>query len=355
MNLYPLAKKFLFQLDPEEAHHFTVHNLQLAGKFPALLNLIAGNKVEHASLHRNLWGLDFPNPVGLAAGLDKNGEVIDEMGMLGFGFVEIGTVTPQPQPGNDKPRLFRLVKNGALINRMGFNNIGAEVAAEKLKRRKTNIIVGANIGKNKVTSNENAIRDYEYCFKKLFEHAHYFVVNVSSPNTPGLRALQDKDSLTAILNALQDYNQAQQKPKPILLKIAPDLTKERIADVVTVVQQTKIQGIVATNTTISREGLSYSPSEIEKYGAGGLSGAPLTKRATEVIARVKSEVRSPKTEESEVKIIGVGGIMNVQDALDKFSAGSDLIQLYSGFIYAGPQLIHDINRALVQKPLSAAS
>jgi len=345
MNLYPLIKPLLFQLDPEEAHHFTVHNLQLAGKLPLLLHLVSG-KVSHPSLHRNLFGIDFPNPVGLAAGLDKNGDVIDEMGMLGFGFVEIGTITPRPQPGNDKPRLFRLVKDHALINRMGFNNVGAEVAAQKLKRRKSNIIVGANIGKNKTTGNEDAIRDYEYCFKTLFDYADYFVVNVSSPNTPGLRALQDKDSLTAILSSLQDINLSKQKQKPILLKIAPDLTNEQIDDVVKVVQQTKIQGIVATNTTISREGLSYSPAEIENYGAGGLSGLPITKRSTQVIQQVKSLIT---THQSPITIIGVGGIMNVNDALEKLNAGADLIQLYTGFIYNGPKLIADINRSLIKK------
>ncbi len=344
MNLYPLLKSFLFQLDPEEAHHFTVHNLHLAGKLPGLLGMVSG-KVEHPSLHRNLFGIDFPNPVGLAAGLDKNGDVIDEMGRMGFGFIEIGTVTPKPQPGNDKPRLFRLVKDEALINRMGFNNVGAEVAAEKLKRRKTDIIVGANIGKNKITSNEDAICDYEYCFKTLHEHAHYFVVNVSSPNTPGLRALQDKDSLTAILNSLQDINLSKPKQKPILLKIAPDLTNEQLDDVVAVVQQTKIQGLVATNTTISREGLHYTAAEIENYGMGGLSGKPLTNRSTEVIKYItgKFKAGSPK-----FPVIGVGGIMTAQDALEKFEAGSDLIQLYTGFIYKGPQLIADINKALIK-------
>ncbi len=345
MNLYPLAKPFLFSLDPEEAHHFTINNLKLAGKLPFLLQLIAGGKLEHQSLHRNVFGLDFPNPVGLAAGLDKNGEVIDELGVMGFGFIEIGTVTPKPQPGNDKPRLFRLVKDDALINRMGFNNIGADAAAAKLKRRKTDIIVGANIGKNKVTSNEDAIRDYEYCFKALFEHAHYFVVNVSSPNTPGLRALQDKDALSAILNSLQDINHSKPKAKPILLKIAPDLTDEQIEDVVKVVQQTKINGIVATNTTIARQPLTYTPAEIEKFGAGGLSGKPLTERATEVIKKIKHEAQ---TLNLQTNIIGVGGIMNVQDALDKLNAGSDLIQLYSGFIYSGPALVANIKRALIK-------
>lgn len=341
MNLYPLLKKLLFQLDPEEAHHFTIHNLQLAGKFPSLLKLVAGAGVKDNSLHRKIFGLDFPNPVGLAAGLDKNGDVIDEMGALGFGFVEIGTVTPKPQPGNDKPRLFRLVKDDALINRMGFNNVGAEVAVQKLKRRKSNIIVGANIGKNKTTPNEDAIRDYEYCFRLLFNYADYFVVNVSSPNTPGLRALQDKDSLASILNSLQDYNNRQVKTKPILLKIAPDLTDEQIDDVISVVQQTKIQGIVATNTTVSRVGLSYSHAEVENYGAGGLSGKPLTKRSTEVVKYIRSK--------STIPVIGVGGIMNVKDALEKIDAGAELIQLYSGFIYEGPALISSINKALLKK------
>ncbi len=341
MNLYPLLKKLLFQLDPEEAHHFTIHNLQLAGRFPSLLKLVAGAGVKDNSLHRQIFGLDFPNPVGLAAGLDKNGDVIDEMGALGFGFVEIGTVTPKPQPGNDKPRLFRLVKDDALINRMGFNNVGAEVAVQKLKRRKSNIIVGANIGKNKITPNEDAIRDYEYCFRLLFDYADYFVVNVSSPNTPGLRALQDKDSLASILNSLQDYNNRQVKTKPILLKIAPDLTDEQIDDVISVVQQTKIQGIVATNTTVSRAGLSYTHAEVENYGAGGLSGKPLTKRSTEVIKYIRSK--------STIPVIGVGGIMNVKDALEKIDAGAELIQLYSGFIYEGPALISSINKALLKK------
>jgi dihydroorotate dehydrogenase len=336
MNFYPLAKQLLFRLDPEEAHHFTIHNLQLAGKFPWLLNLLSGGKTVDEQLQKKIFGINFPNSVGLAAGLDKNGDVIDEMGMLGFGFVEVGTITPKPQPGNDKPRLFRLVKDEALINRMGFNNVGAEVAAQKLKCRKTNIIVGANIGKNKITPNEDAVRDYEYCFNKLFV---YVVVNVSSPNTPGLRALQDKDSLTTILNSLQNINHSQPTTKPILLKIAPDLTSEQIDDVVSVVEQTKIQGIVATNTTIARDGLSYSASEIESFGAGGLSGKPITKKATDVIAYLKQKSKTP--------VIGVGGIMTAEDALEKINAGADLLQLYTGFIYHGPKLIHDINRAVL--------
>jgi dihydroorotate dehydrogenase len=339
MNLYSLAKKILFQMDAEEAHHFTIHNLQLIGRFPFLLDLVAGKQLNDPRLAREVFGLHFPNPVGLAAGLDKNGDVIDEMAAFGFGFIEIGTITPRPQPGNDKPRLFRLVKDEALINRMGFNNIGAEVAAEKLKRRKTNIVVGANIGKNKTTENEDAVNDYVFCFKKLFDHADYFVVNVSSPNTPGLRALQDKDSLTTILSTLQDINLQKASAKPLLLKIAPDLTNEQLDEVIEVVKATNISGIIATNTTISRAPLSYSPSEIEQFGAGGLSGKPLTKHSTEVVKYI--------TEKSNIPVIGVGGIMTANDGLEKLNAGAKLVQLYSGFIYRGPQLIHEINEAIL--------
>jgi dihydroorotate dehydrogenase len=305
-----------------------------------LLDLLAGKQLKDPHLAREVFGLHFPNPVGLAAGLDKNGDVIDEMAAFGFGFIEIGTITPRPQPGNDKPRLFRLVKDEALINRMGFNNIGAEVAAEKLKRRKTNIVVGANIGKNKTTENEDAVNDYVFCFKKLFDYADYFVVNVSSPNTPGLRALQDKDSLTTILSTLQDINLQKASAKPLLLKIAPDLTNEQLDEVTEVVKATNISGIIATNTTISRVLLSYSPSEIEQFGAGGLSGKPLTKRSTEVVKYI--------TEKSNIPVIGVGGIMTANDGLEKLNAGAKLVQLYSGFIYRGPQLIREINEAILK-------
>jgi dihydroorotate dehydrogenase len=339
MNFYSLVRPLLFKMDAESAHHFAIQNLQFAGKLPFLIDLFAGSKINDNRLSKELFGLTFPNSVGLAAGLDKNGEVIDEMAQLGFGFIEIGTVTPKPQPGNDKPRLFRLTKNQALINRMGFNNVGADVAAQKLKRRKTKTIVGANIGKNKTTSNDDAVRDYEYCFKALFDYADYFVVNVSSPNTPGLRALQDKESLTKILSSLQDINTAKEKRKPILLKIAPDLTNEQLDEVLTVVSATKTDGIIATNTTIGREQLDYTNAEIENFGAGGLSGAPVTTRSTEVIRYLKSK--------SDIPVVGVGGIMNAKDALDKIEAGADLLQVYTGFIYKGPELIHEINRALL--------
>ncbi|HRN95562.1 MAG TPA: quinone-dependent dihydroorotate dehydrogenase, partial [Chitinophagales bacterium] len=264
----------------------------------------------------------------------------DGMEGLGFGFVEIGTITPKPQPGNDKPRLFRLINDEAIINRMGFNNVGADLAAARLSRRRTNVIVGANIGKNKVTANEDAFRDYEICFNTLFDSADYFVVNVSSPNTPGLRALQDKDSLSKILSSLQNINTGKPKPKPLLLKIAPDLTQEQIQDVAEVAKATLLNGIIATNTTIARTGLSIPTSEVEKIGAGGLSGKPLTQHSTEII---KQLIASLKAEDYNIPVVGVGGIMTASDAKEKFDAGAALVQLYSGFIFKGPQLIKDIN------------
>lgn len=341
MNLYPLIKPLLFQLDAESAHHLTISAL----KNPLLRNFSGGNKIEHPSLHRKLFGLDFPNPVGLAAGLDKNAEVIDGFAEMGFGHVEIGTITPKPQDGNPKPRLFRLKEDHAIINRMGFNNVGAVQAAKNLSQRKSKIIVGGNIGKNKVTPNEDAIKDYELCFNILHEFVDYFVVNVSSPNTPGLRALQDKDSLFKIFTSLQNINQGKSKPKPILLKIAPDLTHEQLDDIISIVSETRIDGVIATNTTIGREKLPHLlPSEIEAIGAGGLSGKPLTDLSTSVISYLHRQSGG------SFPIIGVGGIMSADDALAKIDAGATLVQLYSGFIYRGPKLIEDINRRCIDLP-----
>ena len=338
MNLYPLIKPLLFQFDAETAHHLTISAL----KNPLLRAFSGGTHIEHPSLHRQLFGLDFPNPVGLAAGLDKNGEVIDGMAEMGVGYIEIGTITPKPQDGNPKPRLFRLRNDHAIINRMGFNNVGAVKAAKNLAARKSNIIVGGNIGKNKATPNEEAVNDYRSCFQLLHDYVDYFVVNVSSPNTPGLRQLQDKESLSLILSTLQDINQGKTKPKPILLKIAPDLTVEQLDDIIAIVSETAIQGVIATNTTIAREKLPhYLPSEIERFGAGGLSGKPLTQRATEVVSYLHNN------SDGKFPIVGVGGIMTADDAMDKFNAGASLIQLYSGFIYSGPKLIEDINRRLI--------
>jgi dihydroorotate dehydrogenase len=338
MNFYPLIRPLLFQLDAEPAHHLTISALKL----PLLKAFAGGNKVEHPSLHRHLFGLDFPNPVGLAAGLDKNAEVIDGFAAMGFGHIEIGTITPKPQDGNPKPRIFRLIEDHAIINRMGFNNVGAIQAAKNLSKRKSNVIVGGNIGKNKVTPNEEAVKDYEICFNVLHEFVDYFAVNVSSPNTPGLRALQEKESLSRILFSLKEINAGKSKPKPILLKIAPDLTHEQLDDIISIVSDTQIEGVIATNTTILREKLPhYLPSEIEAMGAGGLSGKPLTQLSTEVIRYLH------KTSGGSFPIIGVGGIMTADDAVEKINAGASLIQLYSGFIYHGPKLIGDINRRLI--------
>lgn len=287
-------------------------------------------------LERELFGLKFKNPVGLAAGFDKNAVLFDELGNYGFGFVEIGTVTPKPQPGNPKKRIFRLREDEALVNRMGFNNDGADAIVERLRKRKSDVIIGGNIGKNKLTPNENAIDDYMICFEKLFEVVDYFVVNVSSPNTPNLRALQDKEPLTELLKTLQTENEKKDAPKPILLKIAPDLTDSQLMDIIDIVNTTKIAGVIATNTTISREGLQ---SEHQKE-AGGLSGKPVRERSTEVI-RFLAE-KSGKS----FPIIGVGGIHSADDAKEKLAAGADLIQLYTGFIYEGPGLVKRINRSL---------
>jgi dihydroorotate dehydrogenase len=338
MNLYPLVKPFLFQFSAETAHHLTISALGS----PVLRAFAGGSKVAHPSLHRQLFGLDFPNPVGLAAGLDKNGEVIDGFAQMGFGHIEIGTITPKPQDGNPKPRLFRLKPDHAIINRMGFNNVGAIQAAKNLAARKSTIIVGGNIGKNKATPNEDAVDDYKACFQLLFDYVDYFVVNVSSPNTPGLRALQDKDALALILTTLQHINQGKSKPKPILLKIAPDLTNEQLDDIISIVSDTQIAGVIATNTTIERTKLPhFLPSEIEAFGAGGLSGKPLTARSTEVISYLH------RNSGGSFPIIGVGGIMTADDAVEKIEAGASLVQLYSGFIYSGPKLIEDINKVLI--------
>ena len=298
---------------------------------------------KHPKLKRQLFGLNFENPVGLAAGLDKDAKVFNELGALGFGFIEIGTLTPKPQPGNDKPRLFRLPNDKAIINRMGFNNEGVDAAVIRLKNRKTKAIIGGNIGKNKVTSNEDAIKDYEYCFNALFDVVDYFVVNVSSPNTPNLRELQDKEPLTHLLNHLQNINNSKPKRKPLLLKIAPDLTNSQLDDIIDIVASTKIDGIVATNTTIAREPLTYPKAEIEAIGMGGLSGKPLTKRRTEVIAYLKTKSNNA------FPVIGVGGIHSPEDAIEKIKAGADLIQLYTGFIYEGPALIKNINKELIKQ------
>jgi dihydroorotate dehydrogenase len=335
-------RPILFRFQPETIHNLTFAFFKIAKYIPGIPFLLKRNfQINNEKLKRTVFGIEFPNPVGLAAGLDKNAEAFDMLGYMGFGFVEIGTLTPKAQPGNPKPRIFRLPKDKALINRMGFNNQGVEAAVKNLKKKKSNIIIGGNIGKNKITPNENAISDYEKAFESLFPYVDYFVVNVSSPNTPNLRDLQEKEPLTKLLKHLQTLNNQKVKQKPILLKIAPDLSFEQLDDIVEIVKETKIAGLIATNTTIARKGLSYPEIEIEKIGAGGLSGAPLKNRSTEILRYLV------KKSENAFPIISVGGIMSVEDALEKLEAGAALVQLYTGFIYEGPGLVKKINREIL--------
>lgn len=343
--MYQLFRSILFRFDAEKVHYFVVGLLKLMVKFPPSRWIFRSiYHLEDPALEREFIGLKFPNPVGLAAGFDKNAKFFDEMESCGFGFIEIGTVTPLAQPGNDLPRLFRLKKDEAILNRMGFNNDGVQEALKHLKARKNRkLIIGGNIGKNKWTPNEEALNDYVICFEALFDEVDYFVVNVSSPNTPNLRALQEKGPLMELLSTLQQKNEAKPKAKPILLKIAPDLTNEQLDEIIEIVQETKIAGLIATNTTISREGLQTPSAEVEALGAGGISGKPLTVRSTEVIRYIHEQSKGT------IPMIAVGGIHTAQDALDKLDAGATLVQLYSGFIYEGPGLIKEINQALIKK------
>ncbi|MGN6569307.1 MAG: quinone-dependent dihydroorotate dehydrogenase [Flavipsychrobacter sp.] len=341
--MYGIIRKILFSIQPEEVHHLVMKWLNRAYAIGISRQWMKKQfTVSAPSLQRTLWGITFPNPVGLAAGFDKDAKYSDALACLGFGFIEIGTVTPRPQPGNPAPRLFRLPADKALINRMGFNNEGAAAAAERLRKRKEKIVIGGNIGKNKDTANENAVKDYEASFRALYEVVDYFVVNVSSPNTPGLRALQDKGPLMHILNNLQALNMQLGAPKPILLKIAPDLTNEQLDDIIDIVNSTGIQGIVATNTTIDRSGLQTPKDEVEKLGAGGLSGKPVKKRATEVISYIH------KHSNGKIPIIAVGGIFTAADAREKLDAGASLVQVYTGFIYEGPAIAANICKGLLQ-------
>lgn len=333
-----LIRPILFLFDPEKVHYFTFSLIRFLTKLPGFSSLFKSMYViKDKRLETEVFGLKFPNRVGLAAGFDKNALLYKELSNFGFGFIEIGTVTPKPQDGNPKKRLFRLKEDAAIINRMGFNNDGVDEAVLHLKKNNT-ILIGGNIGKNKVTSNENAVDDYIICFEKLYAYVDYFVVNVSSPNTPNLRELQEKEPLTKLLQVLQNLNAEKQVPKPILLKIAPDLTNEQLLDIIAIVNETQIAGVIATNTTISRESLTSN----NKVEIGGLSGKPLTNRSTEVI-RFLSE-KSNKA----FPIIGVGGIHCAQDALDKLNAGASLVQLYTGFIYEGPKLVKEINKAILK-------
>ncbi len=334
-----LIRPLLFCFDPEKVHYFTFSLIRIVSKIPGLSGIFrALFEVKDSRLETEVFGLKFKNPVGLAAGFDKNAVLYKELSNFGFGFIEIGTLTPKAQDGNPKKRLFRLKEDSAIINRMGFNNGGVEEAVMRLKKN-SGVLIGGNIGKNKITPNEEATSDYEICFEALFDYVDYFVVNVSSPNTPNLRALQDKEPLTELLQTLQNKNLAKPKQKPILLKIAPDLTDEQLLDIIDIINETKIAGVIATNTTLSREGLA-SENKIEM---GGLSGKPLTKRSTEVI-RFLAE-KSNKS----FPIIGVGGIHSAEDAIEKLEAGASLVQLYTGFIYEGPALVKAINKAILRR------
>lgn len=338
--MYALIKRIFFLFDPEKIHHFTFRLIQVTLKLPGVKSLWKKwYVVEDKKLERNLFGLTFKNPVGIAAGFDKNGLLYNELEYCGFGFIEVGTVTPKPQEGNPKKRLFRLVEDEAIINRMGFNNDGVDALVEKLKSRHTDLIIGGNIGKNKTTSNEEAGNDYVYCFNALYKYVDYFVVNVSSPNTPNLRELQDKEPLTKLLKSLKELNAQKEVQRPILLKIAPDLTNEQLDDIVVIIKDTGIEGVIATNTTINRDGLKSKG--VNEMGAGGVSGKPLTNRSTEVIRYLHTQSNG------SFPIIGVGGIHSAEDALEKLNAGASLIQLYTGFIYEGPQLVRKINEAIL--------
>lgn len=341
-----LVRPLLFRFDPEQIHHFTFRTVRLLGRVPGVKGLWRGLfNYRQKNLERTFFGLTFKNPVGLAAGFDKDAKLVDELACFGFGFIEIGTVTPKPQAGNERPRLFRLPADQAIINRMGFNNGGVHAAVARLKKRQSSVLIGGNIGKNKVTPNEEAFSDYKYCFEQLFNVVDYFVVNVSSPNTPNLRELQDKEPLTALLSGLMELNLKKDQPKPVLLKIAPDLTDEQLNDIVDIVKTVNLDGLIATNTTISRDGLKTPKQEVDAIGAGGVSGQPLRERSTEVLTILRKQLGS------DFPIISVGGIMSAADAVEKMKAGASLVQVYTGFIYEGPGLIKKINQALIDLKL----
>jgi len=338
---HKLVRPILFLFDPEKVHYFSFFMIKVLSAIPGVsLVLRSLYQLKHPSLEREVFGLKFPNPVGLAAGFDKNAVLYKQLSNFGFGFIEIGTLTPKAQPGNPKKRLFRLLEDQAIINRMGFNNEGVDDAVKRLKKN-SNILIGGNIGKNKITPNKEAVNDYIYCFNALFDVVDYFVVNVSSPNTPNLRALQDKEPLTHLLATLKELNDKKEHSKPILLKIAPDLTNEQLIDIVDIVTTVKIDGVIATNTTLERSNLASSPEVTAE--AGGLSGKPLSKRSTEVIRFLVKESNNA------FPIIGVGGIHSPEDALEKLDAGAALIQLYTGFVYEGPAAVRNINRAILKR------
>ena len=347
--MYHLLRNFLFLFPPEGVHYFSMNVLKTFCGISFIKKILYRNYSPKNKIPVNIFGLEFKNPVGLGAGFDKNACYLNELEALGFGFVEIGTVTPKPQSGNEKPRLFRLPKDQALINRMGFNNDGVKVIAgrlkewnvkQKQKKAKRKLIIGGNIGKNKITPNDEAWKDYEICFNALFDEVDYFVVNVSSPNTPGLRELQEKESLRKILSHLQTLNKVKSKPKPILLKIAPDLTVTQLDDVIDLATEIQLDGLVATNTTIDRQNLVTSSTQLETIGAGGLSGKPLQKKSGEVVRYIHEKTNG------KIPVIGSGGIFTGEDALQRMNDGAVLVQVWTGFIYEGPAIVKNICAAL---------
>ena len=334
--MYGILRFFLFLLPPENAHYVAMDLLSIGLKLPLIKNIIKQQYGSQTAYPVNFLGIQFPNPIGLAAGFDKDARWLHLLKNLGFGFVEVGTVTPLPQDGNPKPRLFRLKKDQALINRMGFNNQGIDAMVERLKKRPEGLIVGGNIGKNKVTPNDKAIDDYRICFEKTYPWVDYIVVNVSSPNTPGLRELQEKAFLTNLFRELHGLRSQYAKQKPILLKIAPDLTPEALREIADTVKECKIEGIIATNTTISREGLVCDAKSLETIGAGGLSGAPVRQKSNDVITQLR-QLLGP-----EYPIMGVGGIFTAEDVKEKKAAGANLYQVYTGFVYQGPGMVKQL-------------
>lgn len=337
-----LIRPVLFNFPPESIHHMVAGGMDVFFKIPGSTLLKNIFSVNHPALEREVFGLKFKNPVGIAAGFDKQATMYNDLANLGFGFVEIGTITPRPQPGNPKPRLFRLPEDRAMINRMGFNNIGVDEAVKNLKKRKTDIVIGGNIGKNTATPNNRAIDDYVTCFEKLFDYVDYFVVNVSCPNITDLHELQDQEHLMNILGTLQKRNQERKAPKPVLLKVSPDLNNMQLDEVIDIVKNTSIAGIVATNTTITRDKLKAPKHRIAEIGSGGLSGLPIRERATAIIRYLKEKSGNA------FPVIGVGGIFTAGDALEKLEAGADLIQVYTGFIFEGPFIAKRINRSLLE-------
>jgi len=338
-----IIRPIFFSFDPEKIHHFTFSLIKTASKIPGIPNLFRSlYQVKDSRLEREVFGLKFPNPVGLAAGFDKEAKLYNELSNFGFGFIEIGTITPKAQVGNPKKRLFRLKEDNAIINRMGFNNQGVEAAIENLKNKRSNLIVGGNIGKNTDTKPEDYTADYEVCFKALHPYVDYFVVNVSCPNVGSHAKLQDKGYLLELLGTLKELSNKETVQKPIVLKIAPDLNNEQLDEIIEVIAETNIDGVIASNTSVSREGLKTNKKQLDTIGNGGVSGKPVADKSTAVIKYLSDNSNKA------FPIIGVGGIHSAQDALDKINAGATLVQVYTGFIYEGPKLVKDINKAILK-------